>query len=309
MSSLAIVQARMGSTRLPGKVLMTLGSMSVLELLVRRLRRSRLDGIVIATSDLPLDDPIAEAANGLAVPCVRGPERDVLARYLCALDEHPATSVVRVTADCPLVDPLIVDAALARYGSTEADYCSNTLIRTFPDGLDVEVVAASALREADIEAFDPAEREHVTPFVYRRPRRYRIAQITSDDPRLGRERWTLDTDDDLERLREICAAVRDPVHARWSEILLTAGRVAEFDAIDVVPVSDQPDALATRRWNIVKGSSVVGAAVVEVIDIGVGSLDLRCDEAVREDAARAVRRALRADLQIVELDEVAHDAT
>jgi len=97
MSSLAIVQARMGSTRLPGKVLMALGSMSVLELLVHRLRRSRLDGIVIATSDLPLDDPIAEAAAGLAVPCVRGPERDVLARYLCALDEHPATEVVRIT--------------------------------------------------------------------------------------------------------------------------------------------------------------------------------------------------------------------
>jgi spore coat polysaccharide biosynthesis protein SpsF (cytidylyltransferase family) len=309
MSSLAIVQARMGSTRLPGKVLMSLGAVSVLELLVQRLRRSRVDGIVIATSDLPLDDPIAEAAFGFAVPCVRGPERDVLARYLCALDAHPATEVVRVTADCPLVDPLIVDAALARHRSTGADYCSNTLIRTFPDGLDVEVVTASVLRDADLEAVDAAEREHVTPFIYRRPRRFRIVQITSHDPRLGRERWTLDTEDDLERLREICGRVRDPVHAPLSEILEAAGQVAEFDAIDVLPELDQADAATRRRWTIVEGSSVVGVAVVDVVDVGIGSLDLQCDQELRAGATRAVRRALRADLQITELDEVPHDAT
>ena len=96
MSSLASVQARMGSTRLPGKVLMPLGPMSVLELLVHRLRRSHVDDIVLATSDLSLDDPIVDVASGLAVPCVRGPETDVLARFVCAMEEHPATEVVRI---------------------------------------------------------------------------------------------------------------------------------------------------------------------------------------------------------------------
>ena len=308
MSSLAIVQARMGSTRLPGKVLMTIGPMSVLELLVRRLRQSRLDQIVVATSDLALDDAIVEAAGRLSVPIVRGPEHDVLARFLRAVEEHPATEVIRVTADCPLIDPQVVDRALARYRSSGADYCSNTLIRTFPDGLDVEVVSASALREAGGEASDPAEREHVTPFIYRRPRRFRIAQITSDDPRLGRERWTLDTADDLARLRSICASVDDPVRAPWPDILASAGILAEFDPVDVVPEPDQPDAMTTRRWTIVRGTSVVGVAVVDVVDGGVGLLDLQCDRVTRDDAAHAVRRALRGDLQITELNEVPYDA-
>jgi spore coat polysaccharide biosynthesis protein SpsF len=280
----------------------------VLELLIQRLRQSRLDEIVVATSELALDDAIAEATEHLSVPLVRGPEHDVLARYLRAMEEHPATEVVRVTADCPLIDPQVVDIALARYRSSGADYCSNTLLRTFPDGLDVEVVSAVALREAAREASDPAEREHVTPFIYRRPRRFRIVQITSGDPRLGRERWTLDTADDLERLRKICASVHDPVRAPWSDILASAGVAAEFDPVDVVPEPDQPDAMTTRRWSIVRGTSVVGVAVVDVVDVGVGLLDLQCDRATRDDAARAVRRALRGDLQIIELNEVPHDA-
>jgi spore coat polysaccharide biosynthesis protein SpsF len=267
-----------------------------------------VDRIVIATSDLPLDDPIADVASGLAVPCVRGSERDVLARYRDALEEHPATEVVRLTADCPLVDPVVVDTALARHTSSGSDYCSNTLVRTFPDGLDVEVLSGAALGEAYLEATDPADREHVTPFVYRRPGRFRIVQITSGDARLGRERWTLDTADDLERLRDICARVRDPVRAGWHDFLAVAGRVAAFERIDVIPELDQPDSATARRWSIVNGGSVIGVAVVEVVGVGVGELHLQCDPTVRDAAENAVRRALRADLQITDLRESPDDA-
>jgi spore coat polysaccharide biosynthesis protein SpsF (cytidylyltransferase family) len=309
MSTLAVVQARMGSTRLPGKVLMQLGGYSVLELLVRRLSRAHLDLVVIATSDLPQDDPIAEIATAMGVPCTRGPERDVLARYVCALNAHPSSVIVRITADCPLVDPHVVDAAVAKHASTAAHYCSNTLVRTYPDGLDVEVLSAEALLEAAREANDPAEREHVTPFIYRRPERYRIAQITSGEPRLGRERWTLDEEWDLQGLRAICDNLSDPVSANWREILAAAGRVAVFDHVDVVPEPAQSGLLSSRRWQVVKGETAVGSAVVELAGAGVGTLRVACGPCDRDAAKRAVRRALRSDLQIVELREASDDPT
>ena len=220
--TLAVVQARMGSTRLPGKVLADLGGRPVLGLMIDRLARAHVDRVVVATSDGPADDAIARLATSRGVAVVRGPESDVLERFLLALDHHPADDVVRLTADCPLIDPVIVDSAIGMHRRCGADYTSNSLERTFPDGLDVEVVRAAALRAAAAEATARDEREHVTPFLHRHPERFRLASLETDEW-LGHERWTLDTPADLARLREIVAALRDPVRAGWHDVLAVAG--------------------------------------------------------------------------------------
>ena len=126
----------------------------------------------------------------------------MLDRFAAALDAHPADHVVRLTADCPLADPVLVEAVLARHLDRGADYTSNVFPRTFPRGLDCEVMTAAALRTAHAEATDPAEREHVTPFLYRRPERFALANMRNDVP-LGREGWTVDTADDLAFVRRI----------------------------------------------------------------------------------------------------------
>jgi spore coat polysaccharide biosynthesis protein SpsF (cytidylyltransferase family) len=215
----------MGSTRLPGKVLADLGGMPTLAFMLARLASVDVDRLVVATSDRPADDAIVGVAEAVGIGVVRGPEADVLARYAAVLDAYPADTVVRLTADCPLCDPALVSEVLGRHRAEGADYTSNILRRTFPDGLDVEVVAASALREADNEATDVYEREHVTPFIYRRPARYHLVNVESGDD-LGAERWTLDTEQDLERLRDIVARLEDPIHAGWRDVLAVAGRIS-----------------------------------------------------------------------------------
>lgn len=225
-STLCVVQARMGSTRLPGKVMAELGGRPALAFMLDRLARLEVDALVVATSTLPGDDRIAVLAAERSVPVVRGPEQDVLARFIVALDAYPAAQVIRLTADCPLMDPALVATALEIQSREGADYASNTLVRTFPDGLDVEVVTAAALREAHDESGDPAEREHVTPFVYRRPDRYKLAGFESGED-LGAERWTLDTAADLDRIRGIVDKLDDPIAAGWHDILAVAGRHAD----------------------------------------------------------------------------------
>lgn len=207
MSVLCVVQARMGSTRLPGKVLMDLDGQPMLAFMLDRL--SSLDGIrlVVATSIGIGDDPIERCARSLGIAVVRGDETDVLGRFRTALDRYPADHVVRLTADCPLIDPVLVTATIERHLATGADYTSNTLIRTHPDGLDVEAMTARALRIADREATDPAEREHVTPYLYRRPQRFSLAALLGP-ARFGHLRWTVDTADDLERVRSMVATGR-----------------------------------------------------------------------------------------------------
>ena len=225
MKTLCVLQARMGSTRLPGKVVAELAGRPALAFMLDRLAPLAVDQLVVATSTAAADARVEEVANEKGVAVVRGPEDDVLARFIVALDAYPAMHVVRLTGDCPLMDPALVATALEVHQRDAADYTSNTLVRTFPDGLDVEVVTAAALREANDEAVDAAEREHVTPFVYGRPERYRLANFESGDD-LGAERWTLDTAADLDRLREIVAKLDHPVSASWQDLLAVAGRRA-----------------------------------------------------------------------------------
>ena len=203
-----IVQARMGSSRLPGKVLMDLHGRPLLERQIERLRRSRtVDAIVIATSTHARDDAIAEVAERVGVGVFRGPEDDVLARYVGAADAFQADVVVRGTADCPLVDPEVLDRCVERLlEDDDLDYVSNTLQRTYPRGLDVEVLRRSVLERAHHEATDPGDREHVTGFIWRQPERFRLANVVDCEDRSAL-RWTVDTQDDLDVVRAVYDAL------------------------------------------------------------------------------------------------------
>lgn len=197
----------MTSTRLPGKVLADLGGRSVLAWVLARLgAASELGGVVVATSDDPSDDPVAQAAAPLGASVVRGPLADVLARYAIAARDLGAEGIVRVTADCPLIDPAVVDEVVGAWREGGAAYASNVIEpRTYPVGMDTEVVDAEVLLTADAEASDPYEREHVTAFVRSRAERFPQRAVRLSEPRPD-VRLTLDTPEDLERLRGVVAA-------------------------------------------------------------------------------------------------------
>lgn len=201
----AIVQARMTSTRFPGKVLADLaGRPMILQQLARLESATSITSIVVATSVDPSDDELAKAVADAGYTVVRGSLDDVLSRFVTAMDAHPSDIVVRITADCPMLMPEVVDEVVARYRAVDADYVSNTLEPTFPDGVDVEVVRAAVLRDVSSFADDAAEREHVTLGVYRRADRFRVENVARDVD-LSDLRWTVDTPADLEFVREVYA--------------------------------------------------------------------------------------------------------
>lgn len=195
----------MTSTRLPGKVMAPLLGRPMIWRQIERLRRAgRIDALVAATSTDPSDDPLAAFLEAEGVSVFRGSLDDVLGRFCGVIERHPqARTVIRLTADCPLADWRVIDQVIAHHAATGADYTANTPARrTFPHGLDVEVVQAAALLEAGREARDPYEREHVTPFVNRRPERYRLAWV-SRLPSLAHLRWTVDLPGDLAFVRGV----------------------------------------------------------------------------------------------------------
>lgn len=200
-----ILQARTSSSRLPGKVLMELHGAPMLARQVERLRRAQhLGRLVIATSDDIADDALEALAGEIGVDCVRGPLDDVLRRYAIAAERFPSDHVVRVTGDCPLADPEIFDLVVSRHLESGADYTSNTIPPTFPDGLDVEVVTASLLLEADRLADRPSEREHVTMYFKNRPERFRLQNVESDTD-LSAMRWTVDEPADFRMVEAVYA--------------------------------------------------------------------------------------------------------
>jgi len=219
MNIVAIVQARMGSTRLPGKVLMNLGGQSVLARVVRRLRRANsLANIVVATSVSRSDDAVVTECERINLQCFRGSEHDVLDRYHRCAQSSGADVVVRITADCPLIDPELVDMVIKAFLKVPCDYASNAIVPTYPRGLDVEVFTAAALSRAWQKAMRAYEREHVTPYIYERPELFRLQSIGTDVD-YSRYRWTLDTVEDLELLREIYARFGSQDDFGWREVL------------------------------------------------------------------------------------------
>lgn len=204
MTTVAIIQARMGSTRLPGKTLLPLAGEPVLARVVDRTRRAnKVKKLLVATTISPKDEAIAELCQSRGWLVERGSEEDVLSRYYEAAKKHGADPVVRITSDCPLIDPGLVDDAIEAFSKGDWDYTSNTLEpRTFPRGLDVEVISFRALQRAYDEDRNPAWREHVTPYIHRNPRLFNLQRLACDED-FSHHRWTVDTREDYELIRRV----------------------------------------------------------------------------------------------------------
>ena len=201
----AIVQARMGSSRLPGKTLMEIANRPLLFHVLTRIQLSKhLQKVVVATTDLPLDDAIEEFAEKHGVDVYRGNPSDVLDRYYCAAKTFGASVIVRVTADDPFKDPLVMDEVIDAFldSGGRLDYASNTIEPSYPLGLDIEVFRFIALERAWLEATDEFDREHVTPYLWRHPDKFRLLNVRRQED-LSWMRWTLDTKGDLEFTRRV----------------------------------------------------------------------------------------------------------
>lgn len=218
MKIVAIVQARMGSTRLPNKVMKQIDGVPMIELLLSRLSRAKeLDQIIVATSLDLKNQPLTDHVEKLGYLCVRGGEDNVLQRYLDAAKLSKADVVVRVTGDCPLTDPALVDAAISSFKARQVDYLTNALPPTYPDGLDAEVFTLAALERAAIETRDPFDLEHVTPYL-RRPGLFKTASITHAED-LSRLRWTVDEPADFDVVSNVFAHFAPDIHFSWKQVL------------------------------------------------------------------------------------------
>ena len=202
-NTLTILQARVSSSRLPGKVLKLIMGRPMLALQIERvLRAKKIDQLIIATSTDPIDDVLETLCREVNVPCYRGSLHDVLDRFYRAAEVWQPQHVVRLTGDCPLIDPDIIDAVIKFYLDGNYDYASNAVQPTFPDGLDVEVFRFSALEEAWKEAALTSQREHVTPFIYQNLKRYRIGHYKNTED-LSYLRWTVDEPQDFDLITRI----------------------------------------------------------------------------------------------------------
>ena len=234
MRRVAVIQARMGSTRLPGKVLQDLGGETVLARTLRRVSRSALlDEVVIATTAEPADEQVVEEGNRLGAPVFRGSEHDVLDRYYRAAAARGADVVVRVTSDCPLIEPEVVDKVIAAFSSGDFDYASNSLQRTYPRGLDVEVMTFDALARAWRKAEAAYQRTHVTPYLYQNPDSFRLLSVTAGEGLdFSHYRWTVDTPQDLELVRRLYAGLGNRGDFHWTEVLELLRRSPELSEIN-----------------------------------------------------------------------------
>lgn len=254
MKTLAIIQARMSSSRLPGKVLLDIAGKPMLQHVIERTRRARrLDSVLLATTNDPSDDPLVDFALAMGVPHFRGSPHDVLDRYYQAAKAHAAQIIVRITADCPLIDPALIDQTIALLIDQGADFACNRLPppfgRSFPIGLDVEVCRFAALEKAWSNATAAFHREHVMPFLYEgvkfsaaaaetanvalglSQRNFQIAQL-HHRPNYGSLRWTVDTPADLSFVREIFARLKDSPAFTWYDVLAIVQREPELAQIN-----------------------------------------------------------------------------
>jgi spore coat polysaccharide biosynthesis protein SpsF len=210
MKSVVIVQARMGSSRLPGKVMLDLCGKTVLSHIVSRVQAVQaVDQVVVATTKQASDQVIVDEALNLRAGVYRGSENDVLDRYYKAAKKFAAEIIVRVTSDCPLFDPNLLSKMLLKFkaipaASISKAYLSNTLVRTFPRGLDAEIFTFSALKTAYKEAKQGFEREHVTPYMYQHPDEFILYDFKGDED-YSNYRWTLDTLEDYQFIEAVYA--------------------------------------------------------------------------------------------------------
>jgi spore coat polysaccharide biosynthesis protein SpsF len=230
--TVAIIQARMGSTRLPGKVLKDIHGETMLARVVRRTQRAgNLDEVVVATTVEPGDEPIVAECARLKVYVFRGSEEDVLDRYYKAARAHRADVVVRITSDCPLIEPEVIDRVVGAFLDARPDYASNTMERTYPRGLDIEVMTMAALERAWVEASEPYQRIHVTPYFYQNPDIFRLLSVRHRAA-LGEYRWTVDTPEDLAFVRQVYGYLGNGGAFSWREVLDLLDRKPELMALN-----------------------------------------------------------------------------
>lgn len=204
---IAVIQARVGSTRLPNKVLLDLEGKTVIEHVINRVSKSKLvSETVVATTVLDQDLKIVDLCSGIGVRVYRGSENDVLDRFYQAAKQLNAGHIVRVTADCPLIDHKVIDDVLSLHLKKKSDYTSNTIKETFPDGEDVEAFTFGALKRAWQDAELPSEREHVTPYIRNNPGIFQLENLSSPVDLSGK-RWTLDEEKDYEFIVKIYGAL------------------------------------------------------------------------------------------------------
>lgn len=270
----AIIQARMGSTRLPGKVLAIIGDRPMLWHVVNRVRRAQLiDETVVATSTERADDAVAEFCAHHGIECFRGSETDVLDRFCQAARRYGATVIVRITADCPLVDPDVIEKVIHAQQQDGHDYVSNVLRPTYPDGLDCEVFTREALELAWREARLPTEREHVTPYL-RTSGRVRTGNVAHDRERSRRRlRWTVDEPSDLEFVRAVYARLGSDGHV--------------FGLEEVLRLLDGEPGLMDLNKEAIPNEGYY-TSLLNNPPIPPKDLDLRRSRALREEAARVI---------------------
>lgn len=218
MKVVAIVQARMGSTRLPNKVMRSIVGLPMIELLLKRLSKAKeVDQIVVATSIDPRNEPLVERVKQLGYACEQGSEKDVLSRYLQAAEAHHADVIVRITGDCPLVDPELVDTVISAFIANPVDYFSNVSPATYPDGLDIEVFTLKALQRSAQESDSEYDHEHVTPYI-RNQLSFSKSSIQHNED-LSALRWTVDELEDLQVITHIFEHFAPDIHFSWLEVL------------------------------------------------------------------------------------------
>ena len=217
MKIVAIVQARMGSIRFPEKVMRKVGNIPIIEILMRRLEKSELlDETIIATSVNAINKPLIDHLERLGYNCFKGSELDVLDRYVQASEKVKADAVVRITGDCPLVDPDLVDVCIRKFIETKVDYFSNIHPPTFPDGLDIEVIKYTALKKLIQEATKSFHREHVTPYI--RETDIFSKSNYSNNENLSELRWTIDNPEDHEVISKYLPISIHHIHFGWNDV-------------------------------------------------------------------------------------------
>jgi len=233
MRVVAIIQARMTSTRLPGKVLMDIGGRTMLERVIMRTRRASLvEEVVVATTNAAEDNQLVSACEALDAPVMRGSTEDVLDRFHQAAAVFAADAIVRITSDCPLIDPSLIDDVVKAFLAGRPDYASNVLQRSYPRGLDTEVMTRAALDRAWKEASGSQYRAHVTPYVYLHPAEFRLVSVCGSND-FSAHRWTVDKKIDLDVVRDIYSAAGNRDDLDWNEALAL--------------VQAQPDSLTRNR--------------------------------------------------------------
>tara|TARA_B100000787_G_scaffold29566_1_gene19727 strand:- start:909 stop:2936 length:2028 start_codon:yes stop_codon:yes gene_type:complete len=249
----AIVQARMGSIRLPDKVMKPIGIIPMIEILLKRLNNSKLlNQIILATSTDTRNKPLVEHVESLGFTCQQGSDLDVLERYVQAAEKSKADVIVRITGDCPLVDPVLVDECITRFKETKVDYCANTSPPTFPDGLDIEVIKFSALKKAAQESTKLSHREHVTPYIRELDVFSKSNYSNNED--FSALRWTVDDQEDFDVISKVFEHFKPNIYFSWKEVLALYNNRPQLFAANFQTQRNEGEAMKTgqKLWKRAK---------------------------------------------------------